>query len=136
VIEDEEGVRELAHRVLEEQGHRIIEARDGDEALSQLQEYGAVLDLVLSDVIVPNTGTAEFEQRVHELRPELPILYMSGYSREEVIGRGLIDSDRPFLQKPFTAGELIHLVCQELEAGAGDVRFRTVPPGPDPVVGR
>jgi two-component system, cell cycle sensor histidine kinase and response regulator CckA len=136
VIEDEEGVRELAHRVLEEQGHRIIEARDGDEALSQLQEYGAVLDLVLSDVIVPNTGTAEFEQRVHELRPELPILYMSGYSREEVIGRGLIDSDRPFLQKPFTAGELTHLVCQELEAGAGDVRFRTVPPGPDPVVGR
>jgi two-component system cell cycle sensor histidine kinase/response regulator CckA len=121
VVEDEEGVRELAHRVLAEQGHRIIEARDGDEALSKLVEHGSDLDLVLSDVIVPNIGTAEFEQRVRELRPELPILYMSGYSRDEVTERGLIHPDRPFLQKPFTATELTELVCRELD-GAGEAR--------------
>jgi PAS domain S-box-containing protein len=116
VVEDEEGVRELTHRVLEQQGHRIIEARDGDEALSMVEQFGPELDLVLSDVIVPNIGTAEFEQRVRELRADLPILYMSGYSREDVIHRGLIHPERVFLQKPFTAAELTELVCRELEA--------------------
>jgi CheY-like chemotaxis protein len=118
VVEDEEGVRELAHRVLEEHGHRIIEAKDGDEALSKLEEFGPELDLVLSDVIVPNIGTAEFEQCVRELRADLPVLYMSGYSRDDLIQRGLIHPDRPFLQKPFTAVELTERVCRELEQPA------------------
>jgi CheY-like chemotaxis protein len=118
VVEDEEGVRELTHRVLEEQGHRVIAARDGDEALLKLKEFGPELDLVLSDVIVPSIGTAEFDQHVRELRPDLPILYMSGYSKQEVTERGLIDPDCPFLQKPFTATELTDLVCQQLEASA------------------
>jgi PAS domain S-box-containing protein len=115
LVEDEEGVRELAHRVLAQQGHRIIQASDGEEALSRLEEFGPELDLVLSDVIVPSIGTAAFEQRVREVRSDIPILYMSGYSREDVIQRGLIHPDRPFLQKPFTAVELTDLVCRELE---------------------
>jgi PAS domain S-box-containing protein len=119
VVEDESGVRELTHRVLEQQGHRIIEATDGNEALSRLAEFGPELDLVLCDVIVPNIGTGEFEQRVRELRPELPLLYMSGYSRQDVVERGLIHPDRPFLQKPFTAAELTELVSRELEASPG-----------------
>jgi CheY-like chemotaxis protein len=118
VVEDEEGVRELALRVLELQGHRVVEARDGYEAMSMLEEFGAELDLVLCDVIVPGIGTSEFERQVRGLRPDLPILYMSGYSRDEMMDRGLIDPARPFLQKPFTATELTDLVCQELEASA------------------
>jgi two-component system cell cycle sensor histidine kinase/response regulator CckA len=125
VVEDEEGVRELAHRVLEEQGHRIIDARDGLEALAKLEEFGSDLDLVLSDVVVPGIGTSELDRTVREVRPDLPILYMSGYSRDEMIERGMIDPDRPFLQKPFTADELTELVCRELgteiEARGGQV---------------
>jgi PAS domain S-box-containing protein len=124
VVEDEEGVRELAHRVLEQQGHRVLEARDGNDALTILEEFGAELDLVLSDVIVPGIGTSELDRRVHEVRPDLPIVYMSGYSREDVLDRGLIDRDRSFLQKPFTADELSDLVCRELgsEVNAGGGR--------------
>ena len=115
VIEDEEGVRELALRVLEQQGHRVYEARDGDEAVARLEEFGPALDLVLSDVIVPNIGTIELAQKIRDVRADLPILYMSGYSHEDVVGRGLVDPDVVFLQKPFTAAELTQLVCQQIE---------------------
>ena len=115
VIEDEEGVRELAVRVLEQQGHRVYEARDGIEALARLEEFGPTLDLVLSDVIVPNIGTTELAQKIREVRADIVILYMSGYSHEDVVERGLIDPELVFLQKPFTAAELIQLVCQQME---------------------
>jgi two-component system cell cycle sensor histidine kinase/response regulator CckA len=104
---------------LEQQGHRVIEARDGEAATRMLREVASDLDLVLSDVIVPGIGTSEWQREVRDQRPDLPILYMSGYSRDEMIERGLIASEQRFLQKPFTAGELSALVCQELEARAG-----------------
>ncbi len=115
VIEDEEGVRELAVRVLEQQGHRVYEARDGDQAVARLDEFGPDLDLVLSDVIVPNIGTTELAQKIRDVRTDIPILYMSGYSHEDVVERGLVDADSVFLQKPFTAAELTQLVCQQIE---------------------
>jgi DNA-binding NtrC family response regulator len=104
--------------VLEEQGHKVLEARNGPEALQALERSVADLDLVLSDVIVPEIGTNELEQDLRRRRPELPILYMSGYSQEEMVGRGLVPPDGPFLQKPFTAQELGDVVCRHLE-GAG-----------------
>jgi two-component system, cell cycle sensor histidine kinase and response regulator CckA len=120
VVEDEDGVRDLVRRVLEQQGHQVLEAPDGPAALQALQEFGESLDLVLSDVIVPEIGTTELEQEVRQRRPNLPILYMSGYSREEMVERGLVPPGGAFLQKPFTAEELSRLVCQQLEA-AGPV---------------
>jgi CheY-like chemotaxis protein len=123
-VEDEQGVRELTLRVLEEQGHRVFQAQDGDTALSVLQEYGPELDLVLSDVIVPGIGTAELVRHVRDHRPELPLVYMSGYSRDEIVERGLIDPDRPFLQKPFTAAELSEVVCRELDGRSKPVVAR------------
>jgi two-component system, cell cycle sensor histidine kinase and response regulator CckA len=71
---------------------------------------------VLSDVIVPDIGTNDLEQDLRERRPDLPILYMSGYSRDEMVGRGLVPPGGAFLQKPFTPEELGQLVCQQLEA--------------------
>jgi two-component system, cell cycle sensor histidine kinase and response regulator CckA len=114
VVEDEEGVRDLVHRVLQEQGHQVLDAADGDRAISMLEEFGAELDLVLSDVVVPGLGAGELDRRVRELRPDLPILFMSGYSRDEMVERGLVDPARPFIQKPFTGEELSELVYREL----------------------
>jgi two-component system, cell cycle sensor histidine kinase and response regulator CckA len=121
VVEDEEGVRDLARRILEDHGHRVLEARDGPDALQVIAQHGEELDLVVSDVVVPDAAANELEQALHRRRPELSILYMSGYSLEEVRGRGLIPNDVPFLQKPFTADELVRLVGQELEAGSRTV---------------
>jgi PAS domain S-box-containing protein len=115
VVEDEDGVRDLVRRVLEQLGHRVVEAKDGPAALEVLENSADSLDLVLSDVIVPDIGTSELEHDVRRRRPNLPILYMSGYSRDEMVERGLVPSDGPFLQKPFTGEELGELVCQQLE---------------------
>jgi two-component system, cell cycle sensor histidine kinase and response regulator CckA len=109
VVEDEDGVRDLVHRVLQEQGHQVLDASDRDRAASMLKEFGAELDLVLSDIVVPGVGAGELDRRVRQLRPDLPVIYMSGYSRDEMVERGLVDPNRPFLQKPFTGEELSEL---------------------------
>jgi CheY-like chemotaxis protein len=124
VVEDEDGVRDLARRVLEQQGHRVLEARDGAEVVEILDRCGGDLDLVLSDVIVPDSSTTELQSDIRARRPDLPILYMSGYSRQEMVQRGLVPVEGAFLQKPFTAEELGNLVCRHLEAAAA--RSRTV----------
>jgi CheY-like chemotaxis protein len=121
VVEDEEGVRDLVHRVLHERGYQVLDGADGDSALSMLDEFGAELDLVLSDIIVPGIGAGELDQKIRQLRPDLPIVYMSGYPRDEMVERGLIDPDRPFLQKPFTGEELSDLVRRELGPAVGPV---------------
>jgi two-component system, cell cycle sensor histidine kinase and response regulator CckA len=102
----------------------VLDAPDGEHAIAILDELGSELDLVLSDAVVPGIGTTELEARVRQRRPDIPILFMSGYSREEMAERGLIHPQRPFLQKPFTTDQLNELVCQELEAGRRPVVSR------------
>jgi PAS domain S-box-containing protein len=118
VVEDEAGVRELARRILEGEGYQVLEVTTGAEAAAVLDSSSADIDLVLSDVIVADMGTVELERRIRERRPGMPILYMSGYSREDVVQRGLVPEDRPFIQKPFTATELTEEVGRELAAAA------------------
>jgi two-component system, cell cycle sensor histidine kinase and response regulator CckA len=106
ILEDEDGVRELAARILSERGYRVVPARNGSEALAALRDGASSPGLLLTDVIVPDMGTGELEWQVHALKPDLPILYMSGYPREEILDRGLLREDQPFLQKPFTGDDL------------------------------
>ncbi len=106
ILEDEDGVRELAGRILVERGYRVLQARNGTEALAALRDGASRPGLLLTDVIVPDMGTGELEWQVHALRPDLPILYMSGYPRDDILERGLLREDQPFLQKPFTSEEL------------------------------
>jgi CheY-like chemotaxis protein len=106
ILEDEDGVRELAARILSEHGYRVVPARNGSEALAALREGASSPGLLLTDVIVPDMGTDELESQVHTLRPDLPILYMSGYPRDEILDRGLLREDQPFLQKPFSGEDL------------------------------
>jgi two-component system, cell cycle sensor histidine kinase and response regulator CckA len=106
ILEDEDGVRELAARILRDRGYEVVQARNGAEAITGLQAAGEDLTLLLTDVIVPDMGTGELEEAVRGLRPGLPILYMSGYPRDDILARGLLRSDQPFLQKPFTGEHL------------------------------
>ena len=115
VVEDEEGVRQLAGRILSARGYRVLDARNGEEALAVMDRVGEV-DLVLTDVVVPDLGTGELARRVREVK-DVPILYMSGYPREDVIERHLIGADQPFLQKPFTGDELAEEVGRILRNG-------------------
>jgi two-component system cell cycle sensor histidine kinase/response regulator CckA len=117
-VEDEDGVRELAMRILGARGYRVVEARNGTDALTTLDEMTSRVDLVLTDVVVPDLGTDDLERQLREIRPDLPILYMSGYPREDVLNRKLVRPDDPFLQKPFTTDELVEAVGRVIRANA------------------
>jgi two-component system cell cycle sensor histidine kinase/response regulator CckA len=106
VLEDEDAVRELTARVLRDRGYEVVLARNGAEALVRLRNRGNQPDLLLTDVVVPDMGTEELEGEVHRLHPALPILYMSGYPRDDILARGLLRGEQPFLQKPFTNEDL------------------------------
>jgi two-component system, cell cycle sensor histidine kinase and response regulator CckA len=106
ILEDEDGVRELAARILLERGYQVVQARNGNEALAALRDETSNPCLLLTDVIVPDMGTGELEGEVHALRPDLPILYMSGYPRDDILDRGLLRKDQPFVQKPFSSQDL------------------------------
>jgi two-component system, cell cycle sensor histidine kinase and response regulator CckA len=115
VIEDEEVVRNLAIRGLRDHGYTVIEARNGVEALDYLKRYPGSIDLAICDVVMPEMGGREFGQRLALLEPDLPILFMSGYTGEDVVQRGLLDPGSPFQQKPFTPGTLATKVRSMLD---------------------
>ena len=88
LIEDEPGVRRLVRRMLVERGYRVLEASSGEEALGVFENHHPIVDLVLTDVVMPNMSGVEVAQRLTTLRPELKTLYMTGYSEEVVVERG------------------------------------------------
>jgi two-component system cell cycle sensor histidine kinase/response regulator CckA len=102
VIEDEDIVRILASRGLRDHGYVVVEARNGSQALQYVQQHPGTVDLVISDVVMPEMGGRELGQSLARTDPDLPVLYMSGYTGEDVVQRGLLDPGAPFQQKPFT----------------------------------
>jgi two-component system, cell cycle sensor histidine kinase and response regulator CckA len=106
VIEDEDVVRNLAARGLRDQGYSVVEARDGVQALQFIEQHLGAIDLVISDVVMPGMGGREFGQQLARLEPTLPVLFMSGYTGEDVVQRGLLEPGAPFQQKPFTPASL------------------------------
>jgi nitrogen-specific signal transduction histidine kinase len=116
LVEDEDAVRTLAGRMLRRKGYRVLDARHGGEALEILGAYLGRVDLVLTDIVMPGMGGTELARRVREMRPNVPLLFMSGYSHGEIEQRGGFAPDEAFLQKPFTADELARQVREVLEA--------------------
>jgi CheY-like chemotaxis protein len=102
IIEDEEMVRNLASRGLRDQGYSVVEARNGAEALQYIEQHPGSIDLVISDVVMPEMGGRELAGILARREPDLPVLYMSGYTGDDVMHRGLLDPGAPFQQKPFT----------------------------------
>jgi two-component system cell cycle sensor histidine kinase/response regulator CckA len=106
VIEDEDVVRNLACRGLRDQGYWVVEARNGVQALDYIEHHPGTVDLVISDVVMPEMGGRELGENLARVEPTLPVLFMSGYTGEDVVQRGLLDPDAPFQQKPFTPARL------------------------------
>jgi signal transduction histidine kinase/CheY-like chemotaxis protein len=115
LVEDEHSVRKLAAHVLGMYGYKVVEAKDGAEALAFLEAYPDAVHLVLTDVVMPNLGGLELSKRVQALRPDLPIVFMSGYTEEAVLPHGLQDKAN-FLQKPFTIPSLLGRVREAFAA--------------------
>jgi two-component system cell cycle sensor histidine kinase/response regulator CckA len=117
VVDDEELVRRFAARVLRGRGYTVAEAGDGRNALAKVEELGSALRLVLSDIVMPYLNGVELTERLSVLRPDLPVILMSGYSPRELMARG-IAAPCALLSKPFLPSELIAEVSRCLDVTA------------------
>jgi PAS domain S-box-containing protein len=118
VVEDEDAVRALALRALREQGYRVLEARNGREALELAAAAPSDIDLVVTDVVMPEMGGRELVERLADIRPTLSVIYMSGYTEFDKLQPGILDPGIPFLQKPFSAESLALRVRESLDRAA------------------
>ena len=106
LVDDEKALRKLGKRVLSEAGYHVLEASDGAMALRIAAEQVGEIDLVLTDVEMPTLGGRGMVDELHELSPGLRVLFMSGYTDNEILRRGIRTSETDFLQKPFSAESL------------------------------
>ncbi len=114
VVEDEAGIRALVRKILRRQGYEVLEAANGEEALALCRDYGGKIDLLITDVIMPEVGGRELVDRFHQLRGAAKVLYVSGYTDDATIYAGKFPPGTAFLQKPFTLGALLDKVKEVL----------------------
>jgi PAS domain S-box-containing protein len=115
LVEDDPQVRAVVGMMLESLEFRVLSAGRGEEALALAGAHNGPIDLLLSDLIMPGLGGRELAGRLHQTRPETPVLFMSGYSDEAVVRRGVLDSTASFLEKPFATADLARRVGEILE---------------------
>jgi signal transduction histidine kinase len=115
LVEDETGVRDLAVRVLERFGYSVITTHSPLEALEVFQTRGGPLDLILTDVVMPKMSGPELIEQVRSIRPDIKVLFMSGYTDETVMRHGILAAGVPFLQKPFSSTQLATKVREVLD---------------------
>jgi two-component system, cell cycle sensor histidine kinase and response regulator CckA len=106
LVEDEAGVRELAREYLEMSNYTVLVAEDGHTALELAAMHAGPIHLLMTDVVMPGIGGRELADRMTRLRPEIKVLYMSGYTEQAVSQQGILGGDAVLLQKPFTLASL------------------------------
>jgi PAS domain S-box-containing protein len=115
LVEDDAAVRSLSIQALEAQGYNVLAAENGPQALELFGPMSAVIDLVVSDVVMPGMSGAQMVSRLRESHPSAKVLYMSGYTADASIHHGMLDAGVEFLQKPFTPDGLTRRVRQVLD---------------------
>jgi CheY-like chemotaxis protein len=118
LVEDDESVREVARRALEEGGYRVLEAANGADALALLGGADGGIGLVLTDVVMPGMSGRELADRIAELLPGTPVLFTSGYTDGDIVRRGLLDPAAAFVQKPFGPETILRLVRERMEGAS------------------
>lgn len=115
LVEDEEAVHTIARRVLTREGYTVIEARNGKEAMATATHHPGPIQLVLSDVVMPEMSGNELAQRMRTLRPNAKMLLMSGHTDGDIVRRGVLAPGVAFVQKPFSPAGLLQLVRETLD---------------------
>ena len=122
VVEDVAAVRAVTRQMLERQGYTVLEAPDAQTALQLAERHAGVIHLVLTDVVMPDLGGRELAARLVRVRPDMKVVYMSGYTDDAVVRHGVVQPGIAFLQKPFTPEGLARKVRSVLDGSP--------PPGP------
>ncbi len=110
LAEDEVTVRELHKMILEEAGYRIIEAVDGQDALDKFLEHRGEVDILATDVIMPKIDGKNLYEKIRKIRPDMKALFMSGYTKDIIVERGILEDESSFMTKPVTSSELLRKV--------------------------
>ncbi|HYQ04771.1 MAG TPA: GAF domain-containing protein [Polyangiaceae bacterium] len=116
LVEDQDQVRTVASAILATRGYRVLVAEGGDAALALSATYEGEIQLLLTDVVMPGIGGPVLAERLSKERPELRVLYTSGYTQGAIVQQGLLDADPALLQKPFTPDSLLRKVREVLSA--------------------
>lgn len=107
VVDDESGIREVVERILVRHGHAVLVAADGDEALRVAQQHAGVIDVLFTDVIMPGINGPDLAVALLARRPELRVVYMSGYAGTDLAARITMDREVELVPKPFTQAQLL-----------------------------
>lgn len=122
VVEDEASILTLVTAVLERCGYRVLAAGLPSEALQMVARYKARIDLLITDVVMPEMNGKAMKERVAERYPDIGVLFMSGYATSAIVHRGILEEDVHFIQKPFSVNSLANKVREVLDASAASVR--------------
>jgi signal transduction histidine kinase/ActR/RegA family two-component response regulator len=116
LVEDQAAVRAIARRLLTAHGYTVLEASCGDEALHVLQQHSGPIELLLTDAVMPGMSGYDLATRVLEQRPDIRVLFASGYSEDAIVRHGILEPGLHFIGKPFTLQGLLHKVRDVLDA--------------------
>jgi PAS domain S-box-containing protein len=119
IVEDESAVLLATARILSAQGYKVRVRSDPTDAITVLADAATPIDILVTDMVMPGLSGVELARRAQELRPGLPVLYMSGYSQELAAQRGTLPAGSKVLRKPFTRGDLLEAVGEAIGGGGG-----------------
>jgi CheY-like chemotaxis protein len=118
LVEDEAALRNLTTRILKNYGYAVLSAEHGGEALKICEQQEGRIDLLLTDVIMPKMNGRDLAERIKSLRPDIKVLYISGYTEDNIAHHGILDMGINFLNKPFTPIGLAQKIRDTLDRAA------------------
>jgi nitrogen-specific signal transduction histidine kinase/CheY-like chemotaxis protein len=133
IVEDEEALREVTERIFTSSGYHAITATNGAEAVALAAQYDGDIHLLLTDVVMPNMLGKEAAEKIRQLRPDIEVLYMSGYAQPVLASQGRLDPDVNLIEKPFSASSIIEKAGRVLNGHFCGFRTVETPDNSQPI---
>ncbi len=120
LVEDEDNIREPAVEILESKGYKVLSAADAVQALATAEEHAGTIHILVTDVVMPGLSGSQLARRLLRRRPELRVLYISGYPEDSISHHGVLNAGQNFLQKPFPPGQFLEKIREVLDTRAAE----------------